>query len=123
MPSIFGFGRVNAPAPINVATPAAAPANLSYVRTAAEFNAKVLQARGPVLVEFMSEACGHCRRAQPMVEDVARQLNGKMPVYQVSLLTEEGQALAQQFGVMGTPTFVTFKGGGELQRVVGAIPD
>jgi thioredoxin 1 len=82
--------------------------------TAADFRSKVLNASGPVVVEFMSFACGYCRKANPMVHDVASGLQNRVKVYQVNVPMDP--ELTQKYKVRGTPTFVMFQNGQEVGR-------
>jgi thioredoxin 1 len=68
--------------------------------TTRDFDEKVLRARGPVAVEFMTYACGHCRRAEPMVRDVAAALGGDVKVYQVNVPMEPD--LVRRYGIQYT---------------------
>ena len=98
----------------------AAPVDNLQTVTAANFAQKVLQAPGPVAVEFMSYGCGHCRKAEPFVQEAAAQLKGKVTVFRVNVPSQ--QALAAQYGVTGTPTFVMFQNGRAVGRSVGPSP-
>lgn len=111
---------VNSISSVGSYTSTSSSSNVVMLRTEKAFANKVLKAKKPVLVEFMSEACPHCRAAQPMVFALGAQLKGKIPVYQVSLLTTDGKKLAVQYRIQGTPTFITFKGGTEKARILGA---
>jgi thioredoxin 1 len=82
--------------------------------TAADFREKVLRADGPVAVEFMSFACGYCRRANPMVHDVARALGARVKVFQVNVPQE--RELSDTYRIRATPTFVMFENGREVGR-------
>ena len=82
--------------------------------SAADFRQKVLEANGPVAVEFMSFACGNCRRANPMVHDVAQGLAGRVMVYQVNVPQEP--SLSRDHRIATTPTFVMFLNGREVGR-------
>lgn len=93
--------------------------NLETVNRATFAN-RVLKASGPVIVEFMSYGCSHCRDAEPHVQEVARQLKGKYQFFRVNVPVE-GQ-LATEYGIRGTPTFVMFQNGRELGRAEGPQP-
>jgi thioredoxin 1 len=82
--------------------------------TTRDFEEKVLRARGPVAVEFMTYACGHCRRAEPMVRDVAAALGQDVKIYQVNVPMEPD--LVRRYGIQYTPTFVMFQSGREVGR-------
>lgn len=92
---------------------AAGPSPVSFV-TATDFQSKVLNATGPVAVEFMNFACIHCKKANPMVHDVAKALEGTVKVFQVNVPLEP--ALVKKYKIAGTPTFVMFQNGQEVGR-------
>ncbi|MFO0722668.1 MAG: thioredoxin family protein [Myxococcota bacterium] len=98
----------------------AQPADNVQTVTAVNFQNKVLNAPGPVAVEFMSYGCIHCKKAEPFVQEAAGKLAGKVTVFRVNVPSQP--ALAQQYGIEGTPTFVMFKNGQEVGRSVGPTP-
>jgi thioredoxin-like negative regulator of GroEL len=80
----------------------------------AEFDAKVKRGQGPIIVEFMSFGCPHCRAMQPVLSQVAAKLAGTVTVYQVSVDAEP--ALANAHGITGVPTFIAYQGGKIIGR-------
>jgi thioredoxin 1 len=86
---------------------------VSFV-SAADWQEKVLNAQGPVAVEFMNFGCGHCRKAEPMVHDVAKAIQNQVKVYQV--IVPQNMELARRYNIPGTPTFIMFQGGAEVGR-------
>ncbi len=88
--------------------------------TAAQFNAAVLEAQKPVLVDFWASWCGPCRAIGPIVEQIGEELADKLDVYKCNV-DEEG-TLAQQFGIMSIPTLLLFKDGEVVERLIGARP-
>jgi len=88
--------------------------------TDAEFKANVLNADGPVLVDFWAPWCGPCRMVGPVVEEIASEKADKLTAYKLN--TDENQQTAISYNVMSIPTLILFKGGQEVKRVVGAYP-
>ncbi len=82
-----------------------------------EFEAEVLQAEGPVVVDFWSETCGHCLTLSPQYDQAADE-NESVKFTKVSF--QAAKDLFRQHGVRATPTLVLFTGGEELARTVGA---
>ena len=88
---------------------------------AAGFEARVLGASGPIAVEFMSYSCAHCGAMEPVLQEVARTLRSREPVFRVNVALETG--LAATYGIEGTPTLVMFSDGREVGRSEGPDPD
>ena len=93
-------------------------ANLAV--TASTFDQNVLNSEVPVLVDFWAEWCGPCKAIGPSIEQLASEYDGKAKVYKLDV-DSEGE-LAQQYGVMSIPALLVFKGGKEVDRMVGAAP-
>jgi len=85
------------------------------------FNSVVLQAAGPVTVEFMSYSCAHCRAVESALQQVALRVTPEQQICRVNVAQEP--TLAAQYGVHGTPTLVAFMNGAEVGRVEGPPPD
>jgi len=81
------------------------------------FEKDVLQSEKPVLVDFWATWCGPCRAMMPTVEALATELEGSAAI--VKLNVDDNPATPQQYGVRGIPTLILFKGGKEVERVVG----
>src|SRR3954452_2592505 len=88
--------------------------------TAAEFDQQVLQSDVPVLIDFWAEWCGPCKAIGPSIEQLATEYAGKAKVYKIDV-DSEGD-LATKYGVMSIPALLVFKGGKEVDRMVGAAP-
>ena len=88
--------------------------------TSADFEAEVLKASGPVVVDFWAEWCGPCRMIAPALEEISKSLNGKVKI--VKLNVDENPRTASKYGVMSIPTLMLFKNGEMASRQVGAAP-
>lgn len=88
---------------------------------AAGFDARVLQAPGPIAVEFMSYSCAHCGAMEPVLQRVAETLKAREPIYRVNVAVE--RELASRYEIEGTPTLVMFAHGQEVGRAEGPDPD
>jgi thioredoxin 1 len=88
--------------------------------TDATFQADVLDADGPVLVDFWAPWCGPCRVVHPILEEIAAERNGELKV--LSLNVDDNQQTAGRYEVLSIPTMILFRDGAEAKRVVGALP-
>jgi thioredoxin 1 len=86
----------------------------------ADFEAEVLKATEPVVVDFWAEWCGPCKMIAPALEEIAGSLGGKVKI--VKLNVDESPATAQKYGIMSIPTLMMFKGGQLASRQIGAAP-
>lgn len=88
--------------------------------TEQSFDQEVVKAETPVLVDFWAAWCGPCRLIAPIVEDFAREYEGKLKVAKVDV--DDNQNLAMKFNIMSIPTLGVFKGGQLVERIVGYMP-
>ena len=86
----------------------------------ATFASEVDQSEKPVLVDFWAPWCGPCRMLAPTVEQIAEEEGTRLKV--VKLNVDENPATATRFQIMSIPTLVLFKGGQQVERLVGAMP-
>lgn len=88
--------------------------------TDATFEAEVLQATEPTLVDFWAARCGPCKMVAPAVEAIAEEYDGRMRVAKMDVDTNPNTPY--RLGIMGIPTLILFKGGAEVTRIVGYRP-
>ena len=80
---------------------------------------KVLGENELVLVDFFADWCGPCRMMAPVIEDLAKELEGKVKVTKVNVDAESD--LAARFQIFSIPTFILFKNGAEVEKIVGGV--
>ena len=85
--------------------------------TSENFEKEVLQAEQPVLVDFWASWCMPCKMMTPIVEEIAKEKEGKIKVYKINI--DEEPDLATKYGVMSIPTFLVFKDGKVVNSSVG----
>lgn len=93
---------------------------VEIVLTEENFEAEVLKADQPVLVDFWAPWCGPCRMLAPAVEQLAEEYEGRAKVGKVNV--DEQPGLAVQFGIVSIPTVMVFKGGECTDTLVGLRP-
>lgn len=85
--------------------------------TDASFEQQVLRAPGPVLLKFEADWCGPCQAMKPMIEDIARDYDGRLTVATIDV--DQNNQTAYRLGVRGVPTVMLFKGGEVVAQKVG----
>ena len=83
------------------------------------FQAEVLEADKPVLVDFWAPWCGPCRVIAPSLEEIAEE-NDDLRI--VKLNVDDNQVTAARYQVMSIPTLILFKGGEPAHTIIGAMP-
>ncbi len=83
------------------------------------FKSEVLEANVSVVVDFFANWCGPCKMMLPIVEEISKEIDGQ-PMKIAKVNVDEQGDLAGEYGVMSIPTFILFKGGKEVERVMGA---
>jgi thioredoxin 1 len=84
------------------------------------FNQAVLKSEQPILVDFWAVWCGPCRMVAPVVDEIAREQEGKLKVMKLDV--DDNQNTAMAYGVMSIPTLILFKNGQPVERIVGFRP-
>ena len=88
--------------------------------TDATFSAEVEHSPLPVLLDLWALWCGPCRMVAPVVEELAKEMAGRVRVAKLNV--DENPVTASRFHVQSIPTLLVLKGGREMERIVGAQP-
>jgi thioredoxin 1 len=88
--------------------------------TDSNFDQDVLKSETPVLVDFWATWCGPCRAIAPIVEELAKDYQGRVKVGKMDV--DSNSATPMRYGVRGIPTLLVFKGGQVKEQIVGYVP-
>lgn len=87
--------------------------------TDATFDKEILQASGPVLVDYWAEWCGPCKMIAPILDEIANEYGEKLKVAKLNI--DENPVTPPKFGIRGIPTLMLFRGGSVEATKVGAV--
>jgi thioredoxin 1 len=85
-----------------------------------DFKKDVLEAKEPVLVDFWAEWCGPCRMVGPVLDELAKEYDGKIKIAKVNV--DENQQVSMDYHIRSIPTLLFFKNGQMVKQLVGAHP-
>ena len=83
------------------------------------FDPEVLKSETPVLVDYWAEWCGPCKSIAPILDEVAREYEGRLKVAKINV--DQNQLTPAKFGIRGIPTLMLFKNGNVEATKVGAV--
>ena len=93
---------------------------MAFQFTDANFKEEVLDKEGVAVIDFWAEWCGPCRVIAPVIEELAKEYEGKVKVGKLDV--DHNQATAMKFNVRSIPMIAFFKDGQHVDTIVGAVP-
>ncbi|MFO7986229.1 MAG: thioredoxin [Desulfatiglandaceae bacterium] len=88
--------------------------------TDGNFDEEIIQSETPAMVDFWAEWCGPCKMVGPVVEELAKDYDGKIKIAQMDV--DQNRETPARFGIRNIPTLILFKNGEVAQTIVGAYP-
>jgi thioredoxin 1 len=88
--------------------------------TDANFQKEVLNSDKPVLVDFWAVWCAPCKMVAPVVEELAKEYDGKLKVGKLDV--DSNPEVSMKYGIRSIPTLMVFKGGKVVEQIIGAVP-
>lgn len=91
--------------------------NMEYKFTDENFETEVLKSEIPVLVDFFAVWCGPCQMLAPVIEEIAKEQEGKIKVGKIN--ADENPQTSEKYSIMSIPTLILFKGGQAVKTLQG----
>lgn len=83
------------------------------------FKKEIIQSNIPALVDFWATWCGPCKMISPLIDEIAKEYEGKLKVSKINV--DDAPEIASQFGIMSIPTLLFFKNGEVVNQITGAV--